>query len=78
MEFNVYYNGEEVTGILGISFFPFNFTTYDASDSLLTAFLYQAAVSVQDLPSGTAYIVFNVFGDVDYPSGTYRIEFYAY
>jgi hypothetical protein len=36
LDFTVYYEGDKVKGILGISLFPFSFVTYDADDTVLS------------------------------------------
>ncbi len=72
--YDTLYNGKSQRAALGISFYPFSFTTYDASDAVLMNYLFMAGVSSEDLDPGTAYIIFHFYGTSDYASGNYELQ----
>ncbi len=74
LNIEVLYNGQSQRGFLGISLFPCNIVTYDASDTILMNHLLVGGLSTVDLDAGTTYFTISVNGSSDYASGNYEIH----
>ncbi len=73
-EYDTLYNGDSQRNLVGISFFPMNYTTYDASGTALMPHLLMAGGSSDALEVGTSYIIFSFWGNSTYPSGSYELQ----
>jgi hypothetical protein len=74
LEYEVLYNGKSQKNILGISIYPFDFTTYDSLGNVLNSYIYMAGLGSYALDPGTSYIIFYFYGDGTHTSGSYELD----
>jgi len=72
-----YYNDKEVTGLLGISLFPVNFTEYNDAGDIFSHLLVGAVAENPLALANASYVLVHFYGNGSYASGAYRIELFG-